>query len=307
MGLVRRTLSARMLAVGALVVLGAVGGGSLAFAQDGSTTIDPSPRPIRPHPALSDATKQCLAQQGIQRPAPGTRPRDADRAALRAALTACGVTLPDGPPGGVAGVRPAGPRFRGPQLTDDQRGLPPAAGPHAREARAGHPSHRRAAGRDGSGTTRRLRRVRDPAAITPAGWPPGHLIPRARLVPLGVLLCSRVPEEHGSGAAVSKRREKKTKQAQRAAERLLRDVEHALEQARAFRLLAESEARSIIDRAALDAERARRDAEAARYELARLTGELGRLAAVLEQVGASAAATSERSGTSEAAVGSTYG
>ena len=66
-----------------------------------------------PRPALTDAQRQCLADQGVTlpgRPADGTRPApptDEERAALRAAAEACGLPVP------AHGPRPA--------LTDAQR------------------------------------------------------------------------------------------------------------------------------------------------------------------------------------------
>jgi hypothetical protein len=67
------------------------GTGAAATATDGTT---------HPHPQLSDAQKQCLADNGVtlgQRPADGSRPTpptEAERAAFKAAAEACGLPTP---------------------------------------------------------------------------------------------------------------------------------------------------------------------------------------------------------------------
>jgi len=74
----------------ALLSLGLVGAlAPTAFAQEANNDSTPS-REARPHPRLTDAQKACLQQQGDQKPAEGTRPTDAQRAAHQAAAKACG-------------------------------------------------------------------------------------------------------------------------------------------------------------------------------------------------------------------------
>jgi hypothetical protein len=100
-----------------LLSLGMVGAlAPTAFAQDASNDGTPSTG-ARPHPLLTDAQKACLEQQGDHKPAAGTRPTDAQRAAHQAAAKACGITLP-AHPGGPGG--PGGPRNR-PKLTAAQQ------------------------------------------------------------------------------------------------------------------------------------------------------------------------------------------
>jgi hypothetical protein len=116
--------------LGTVIVAGlaVVSFGSFAGAADdtGSGTATGTAAPdgtARPHPLpLTDAQKQCLADQGVtlpQRPADGTRPTpltDEQRAALKAAAEACGlpVRVPGGPGFG-------GPRGDHPALTDAQK------------------------------------------------------------------------------------------------------------------------------------------------------------------------------------------
>jgi hypothetical protein len=98
----------------ALLSLGLVGAlAPTAFAQETNNDSTPSSE-ARPHPRLTDAQKACLQKQGDQKPAEGTRPTDAQRAAHQAAAKACGITLPAHPGG------PGGPHNR-PQLTDAQK------------------------------------------------------------------------------------------------------------------------------------------------------------------------------------------
>ena len=92
--------------LGALAVAGlAVASfGTFAGAADtggGAPTSSAAPDgTAHPHPGLTDAQKQCLADQGVtlpQKPADGTKPAprsDADRAALQAAAAACGLSTP---------------------------------------------------------------------------------------------------------------------------------------------------------------------------------------------------------------------
>jgi hypothetical protein len=113
----------------ALAALPALGVGAFA-AADAATTATNGEEGARPaRPALTDAQKQCLADQGVtlpQRPADGTGqrpapPTDEQRAAFRAAAEACGLPTPPagdhrpgfGGPGGPGGPRPA--------LTDAQK------------------------------------------------------------------------------------------------------------------------------------------------------------------------------------------
>ena len=110
----------------ALAAVPTLGLSAFAAAADTSTTgTDGQPGARPPHPALTDAQKQCLADHGVtlparpaadstgERPAP---PTDDQRAAFRAAAVACGLTVPTGPGPGFAG--PGG--FR-PALTDTQK------------------------------------------------------------------------------------------------------------------------------------------------------------------------------------------
>jgi hypothetical protein len=93
------------------VVMGAGLVGALApaaLAQDTSNDNN-SNQPAatgRPHPQLTDAQQACLQQHGVQKPAPGTEPTDAQRQAFRQAAQACGISLP---------------RHRHPRLTDAQK------------------------------------------------------------------------------------------------------------------------------------------------------------------------------------------
>ena len=85
----------------ALAVVPVLGLNSLATADTGDTGAASAADGQRhPRPALTDAQRQCLAEQGVTlptRPADGTRPQltEEQRAALRAAAEACG--LPTGP------------------------------------------------------------------------------------------------------------------------------------------------------------------------------------------------------------------
>jgi hypothetical protein len=87
------------LGLAAVLSLGMVGAlAPTAFAQDSNTdTTNNPPAEGRPHPRLTDAQKACLQQHGEVKPAEGTRPTDAQRAAHRAAAKACGITLPARP------------------------------------------------------------------------------------------------------------------------------------------------------------------------------------------------------------------
>lgn len=95
----------------ALLSLGMVGAlAPTALAQETNNDSTPSAQD-HPHPSLTDAQKACLEKQGVQKPAEGTRPTDAQRAAHQAAAKACGITLP---------AHPGGPRNR-PMLTEAQQ------------------------------------------------------------------------------------------------------------------------------------------------------------------------------------------
>jgi hypothetical protein len=100
----------------ALAVVPVLGLNSLATADTGDTGgASATDGQRHPRPALTDAQRQCLSEQGVTlptRPADGTRPpqlTEEQRAALRAAAATCGLPTP--PPG--RGPRPA--------LTDAQR------------------------------------------------------------------------------------------------------------------------------------------------------------------------------------------
>ena len=105
----------------ALAGLAVASFGSFAGAADDTTPSATAPDgTARPHPQLTDAQKQCLADHGVtppQKPADGTRPTpptDEQRAAHQAAAEACGLPARGpGGPGGPGGVRP--------QLTDAQK------------------------------------------------------------------------------------------------------------------------------------------------------------------------------------------
>ena len=96
------TRSGIALAVGTIALAGVgVLGIGLAGAQTADSDSSATARP--PRPELTDAQRQCLADQGLtppQRPADGTRvaPTDEQRAAFRAAAEACGLPAP--PQGG---------------------------------------------------------------------------------------------------------------------------------------------------------------------------------------------------------------
>ena len=102
--------------------------GSFAGAADDNGAATGTAAPdgtARPHPQLSDAQKQCLADQGVtlpQRPSDGTRPTpptDEQRAAFKAAAEACG--LPVRGPGGPGGPGFGGPRGDHAALSDAQK------------------------------------------------------------------------------------------------------------------------------------------------------------------------------------------
>lgn len=111
------TRSALAVIVGtiALAGVGVFGVAGLAGAQTADT--DPlatigsaaSDQARPPRSRLTDAQKQCLADNGVtapQRSADGTRtpPTDEQRAAFRAAAEACGLPIPTGHgPGGPGG------------------------------------------------------------------------------------------------------------------------------------------------------------------------------------------------------------
>jgi hypothetical protein len=96
-------LAAATLAMAAVPV---IGGATVAGAADsGATGTGAQGRPA--HAPLTDAQKQCLADQGItlpERPADGSRPQlsQEQRDALKAAAKACGLPTP-GPRGAHAG------------------------------------------------------------------------------------------------------------------------------------------------------------------------------------------------------------
>jgi hypothetical protein len=107
--------------------------------------------PRRDHhrgPDLTDEQRTCLEGQGITKPT--GPPTDEQRAAMRAAAEACGITLPAPPPAvsGATGAAPQGmpgdPGRRGPgaRLTDAQRqcladaGITRPTGPPTDEQRA---------------------------------------------------------------------------------------------------------------------------------------------------------------------------
>ena len=91
----------------ALAALPVLALNSLATADTGGASGSGASHPARPaHPALTDAQKQCLADQGVTRPekpADGSRPQltQEQRDALRQAREAC--DLPVGPRGPRAG------------------------------------------------------------------------------------------------------------------------------------------------------------------------------------------------------------
>ncbi len=111
----------------ALAALPALGVGVFA-AADAATTGTNGEEGARPsRPALTDAQKQCLADQGVtlpQRPAAdgtGQRPSpptDEQRAAFRAAAEACGLPTPPAGEHRPGNGYPGGPR---PALTDAQK------------------------------------------------------------------------------------------------------------------------------------------------------------------------------------------
>jgi hypothetical protein len=112
----------------ALAAVPTLGLSAFAAAADSATTGtgtegQPGARP--PHPELTDAQKQCLADHGVTlpiRPAAGStgvapvRPTDEQREAFRQAAEACGLPIPTGRGPGFAG--PGGVR---PALTDAQK------------------------------------------------------------------------------------------------------------------------------------------------------------------------------------------
>ena len=100
----RRTLAV-ILGTLALAGLAVASFGSFAGAADDTAPSATAPDgTTRPHPQLTDAQKQCLADHGVtlpQKPADGTRPTpptDEQRAAFRAAAEACGLPTPPARP-----------------------------------------------------------------------------------------------------------------------------------------------------------------------------------------------------------------
>ncbi len=101
-------LAAATLALAAVPV---IGGATVAGADSGTTGTGAQGRPA--HAPLTDAQKQCLADQGVtlpERPADGSRPQlsQEQRDAMKAAAKACGLPTP-------------GPRGGRPALTDAQK------------------------------------------------------------------------------------------------------------------------------------------------------------------------------------------
>lgn len=84
----------------ALAAIPAIGLGAFAAADTGSGEASTAAGPVPNRPRLTDAQKQCLADQGVTlpaRPAAGERPAmpTSDQiAALKAAAAACGITIP---------------------------------------------------------------------------------------------------------------------------------------------------------------------------------------------------------------------
>ena len=64
---------------------------------DGSQSEQDTGRPHRPR--LTDEQKACLEEAGVEKPAEGQRPTDAQREAFRAAAEQCGIDLPERPNG----------------------------------------------------------------------------------------------------------------------------------------------------------------------------------------------------------------
>jgi len=81
-------LVATLVALGASLLVPAV-----ASAQDAES----APAETARRPRLTDEQRQCLRDQGLERPARGERPTDAQRQAFRDAAEACGIELPDHP------------------------------------------------------------------------------------------------------------------------------------------------------------------------------------------------------------------
>ena len=82
---------ATLVALGAGLLVPAVAG-----AQDaGSTEAEAEAAPRRQR--LTDEQRQCLADQGLERPARGERPTDAQIQAFRDAAGQCGIELPERP------------------------------------------------------------------------------------------------------------------------------------------------------------------------------------------------------------------
>jgi len=92
------------LALAAVPTLGLSAFAAAADTSTAGTGTEGQPGVRPPHPELTDAQKQCLADHGVTppvKPADGTRPTpptDAQREAFRAAATACGLPTPPARP-----------------------------------------------------------------------------------------------------------------------------------------------------------------------------------------------------------------
>jgi hypothetical protein len=69
---------------------------------DGAQSEQGGGRPGRPQ--LTDEQQACLEEAGVEKPAEGQRPTDAQREAFRAAAEQCGIDLPERPPAGDDGA-----------------------------------------------------------------------------------------------------------------------------------------------------------------------------------------------------------
>lgn len=88
----RRTGLVAVLAVAAVALVAGLFAGTA-----GAQTEDAESGPGRAR--LTEEQRQCLQDQGLERPARGERPTDEQRQAFRDAAEACGIELPAAPEG----------------------------------------------------------------------------------------------------------------------------------------------------------------------------------------------------------------
>lgn len=118
-------LTGLVLMVGGVALLAPVAGAQ-ADDQPPSTEAPSGrdmPRRRFPHRAwLTEAQRECLREQGVERPAPGERPTEEQREAFRAAAEECGIELPRrGCPPGAVGPDERGEPGEGEGVPEERR------------------------------------------------------------------------------------------------------------------------------------------------------------------------------------------